>query len=276
MNKEFLTARYDRCFKEIMLNKNNTDILLSVLRSILPNIPDGKIIEKNIELNQGNLKVKRKNLDILLSIGKLLLNIEVNNQESFEYIRIRNFAFFCNLYASHVKVGNEYKSDKEVIQINFTYGLPNNKKKKIINNYYDKNGFVDNIKIVEIDMDKVMDIWYSKDEKMIEKYKYLIMLDLYPKDLKELSKKDRVVKKYMDNVIEINRNIDIPEYMTEEEEQTLKRNILLSIGREEGIEQGEEKKQKSIINKLLGKGKTKEEISYLLDIDIKDIEKYTK
>ncbi len=34
-----------------------------------------------------------------------------------------------------------------------------------------------------------MEFWYSKNEKEIEKYKYLIMLDLKPRELKELEKK---------------------------------------------------------------------------------------
>lgn len=47
-------------------------------------------------------------------------------------------------------------------------------------------------------MDKYMEFWYNKDNKEIEKNKYLIMLDLSKEDLVTLSKKDKVVVNYME------------------------------------------------------------------------------
>ena len=52
-----------------------------------------------------------------------------------------------------------------------------------------------------------MKLWYSKDEKEIDKYKYLIMLDLDEEELHNLSKKDKVVSKFM-SAEEDNRKIE--------------------------------------------------------------------
>ena len=46
---------------------------------------------------------------------------------------------------------------------------------------------VSNFKIVEWNMDKVLNYWYAKDEVNIQKFKYLIMLDLNEEDLAKLS-----------------------------------------------------------------------------------------
>ena len=61
------------------------------------------------------------------------------------------------------------------------------------------NEYIKNFMIYDINMEKIKDIWYSKSRSEIEKYKYLIMLDLEQKELKELEKlsQDRSVCKYM-------------------------------------------------------------------------------
>ena len=52
-----------------------------------------------------------------------------------------------------------------------------------------------------------MKLWYSKDEKEIDKYKYLIMLDLDEEELHNLSRKVKVVSKFM-SAEEDNRKIE--------------------------------------------------------------------
>lgn len=54
--------------------------------------------------------------------------------------------------------------------------------------------------IYEYNMDYLMKMWYSKNEKQIDKYKYIIMMDLDKENLSELSRKDRMVDKYMEEV----------------------------------------------------------------------------
>ena len=44
-----------------------------------------------------------------------------------------------------------------------------------------------------------MKTWYNKNQEQIEKYKYFIMLNLEHDELKELSKKDKVVERYMED-----------------------------------------------------------------------------
>ena len=45
-----------------------------------------------------------------------------------------------------------------------------------------------------------MNFWYTKDENQIQENKGIIMLDLPLDDLVDLSKDDRMVKKYMEEV----------------------------------------------------------------------------
>ena len=118
---KFYTCKYDKPFKEIMLKKSNEDILKALLKSIL------NVEIKDIEINSpeatvGNLNVKAKNFDCLLTTEKGKIEIELN-AESVDYVHPRNMGYICNVYATHTLVGEEYDEDTDIIQINLTYNL---------------------------------------------------------------------------------------------------------------------------------------------------------
>ena len=113
------------------------------------------------------------------------------------------------------------------MQINFTYGLGKESK------YFDKNDeninvfmlrnnkgkpFINNLKIIEFNMDYFTKLLYSNDEKLIEKYKYLIMMNLKKTELEKLSKKDKVVERYMSEIERVNEEPEFREYISAEEE----------------------------------------------------------
>ena len=77
-------------------------------------------------------------------------------------------------------------------------------------------------------MDKIKDIWYSNSRNEIEKYKYLIMLDLNQEELKTLEElsQDRSVDKYMKTIEEVNQNPDFREFMSAEEDNRKIKNSL--------------------------------------------------
>ena len=98
-----------------------------------------------------------------------------------------------------------------------------------------------------------MEFWYDKDEKKIEEYKHLIMLDLSKEELKELAKRDREVEKYMKEVEKINQDPRFREYMTKEEDQKKIYNTQMSKAFNEGVSIGEKKNSIKIARKLLNK-----------------------
>ena len=57
-NEKFYTAKYDRTFKEIFLKEENEELLLLILEETL-NTKVAKIKQRNIELNNGNIFVRR-------------------------------------------------------------------------------------------------------------------------------------------------------------------------------------------------------------------------
>ena len=243
--KEFYTAKNDRVFKEIFMKEENKDILIKLLESIL-NI---KIIELeylNLEKNVDNINIRKKYFDLHVKTSSENIQIEVN-PNVLEYTRPRNVSYICDTYSHQVLKGEEYNEDNKVIQINFTYGLMKNKKDKY---YMDdayriykiqdekKNSYVENFTIYEYNMDYLMKVWYSKNEKEIDRYKYIIMMDLQKEELGKLSEKDKVVDRYMEEVVKVNEDPDFHQYMSWEEDQRKIQNSINSQYKREGLAEG--------------------------------------
>ena len=150
--KKFYTCKYDRPFKEIFLKEQNKDILKALLEQVLE-LKINKIDIKNIERNTGNIKIRRKYLDALLYTDQGKIGIEINS-ENKDYVKPRNMAFLCDMYASHTLVGATYTEETKIIQINFSYGLRDNKGTRIYKIQDKENKeFVKNLFVYEINME---------------------------------------------------------------------------------------------------------------------------
>ena len=276
--KEFFTCRYDIAFKEVFMKEENKDILIALIESIL-DIKIKDITYLNLEKNNGNIYVRRKHFDFHVKTEKENIHIEVNNYLE-DYVRPRNMAFICNTYSREVLRGEEYDESTEFIQINLTYKMINEYKEK--NKFHDEEAlrvyklrdetgknFVNNFTIYEINMDYYLNLGYSKDEKLVDKYKYLIMLDLNKKDLKELSKKDKVINKYMEEVNKINEDPEFYEYISAEEDNRKIENSLRSQYKREGREEAKLEAAKNLKNN----GVSIEIIANSLSLSKEEIEK---
>ena len=272
-NEKFYTAKYDRTFKEIFLKEENEELLLLILEETL-NTKVAKIKQRNIELNNGNIYVRRKHLDILLETDQGLIGIEINSSVE-DYLHPRNLAFQCDNYAHYTLVGQDYTEEIQIIQINLTYKMQD---EELVRRYFiqDRTGkkYAQNFQIIEWNMDKIMKFWYDKNEEKIEEYKHLIMLDLSKEDLKKLAKKDREVEKYMKEVERVNEDPRFREYMTKEEDQKKIYNTQMSKAYNEGISEGGKEEKKKIAKKMLKSDLkiTIEEISEITGLSKEEIE----
>ena len=102
-------------------------------------------------------------------------------------------------------------------------------------------------------MDKVLNYWYAKDEVNIQKFKYLIMLDLNEEDLAKLSN-DRKVIKFMNEVKKVNENPEFFSYMTKEEDEKKCHNTELKEAINTGIDIGKNEgkiEEKMVVAKIM-------------------------
>ena len=273
---KFYTCRYDRAFKEVFMNEKNKDLLIYLLEGILK-VKIKEVEYLNLEQNVDNVSVKRKHFDLNLKTDIGRIQVEVNASD-LGYVRPRNMSYLCDVYSHHVLKGQNYREDVKIIQINFSYGLKDTKALRV---YYiqdeEEKKYVENFVIYEINMEKHMSFWYTNNVQEIEKNKEIIMLDLGLEELKTLSKKDRMVEKYMDELKRVNEDPDFHVFMSAEEdnrkiENSIREEMIekglkegMEKGLKQGLEQGLEQANRQIVMSMLEEG-----------LDINTISKYTK
>ena len=283
MKKKFYTCKYDKAFKEIMMKKENFNILKKVLETIL-NIEITNIELQPLNLNTNNIYVRGKEVDLLVTTKQGKIEIEVNTYYQ-DYVKVRNFCLITNIYQNEIVVGEDYNEDKNIIQINLNYGVKDNKYKRIYKVRDEENKeYIRNLTIYEINMEKYKELLYNEDEEGIEKNKYLIMLDMDLEELKKL-KKDKVVLDYMEKIERLNQNPMFINWITKEKDEEMIKNTQLRRAKEDGISQGisqgitqgihqgMDAGKKEVAKSMLEDGMDVEKISKLTGLSIKEIQK---
>ena len=120
--KKYFTAKYDLIFQQALCLEKDKDLLTWFLEKIF----NQKII--NLEIKTPVLPIrskieKRKTVDLLITFEDKIVNLEVNSSH-YKYLNERNFSYITAVYNSIFEKGKRIKSKDEVIQINFTWGLP--------------------------------------------------------------------------------------------------------------------------------------------------------
>lgn len=278
IENKFYTCKYDRAFKEVMLSKKNEELLKWFLEDILK-VKVESIEVQTIEMNSGNIYVRRKYADVMLKTNVGKIEIEIN-ECSAPYVHPRNMAYISNIYSNHILVGEDYSEEVPIIQINFSYGL---KDKEKVREYKmrDESGleYIKNLIIYEINMEYYKEIWDNKNEKEIEKNKYYIMLDLEEKEIEKISKKDRMVERYMEEIRRINCDPEFQLYMTHEEDQRKIFNSRMKeseqIGLERGMKKGIKQGIKQGIEQGIEQGRKQEKIETALNMKENGIDNIT-
>ena len=277
--KPFYTCKYDKAFKEIMMKEENFNILKKVLETILK-VRIQEIKLQPLNLNTGNIHIKGKEVDLLVITEQGKIEVEVNTYYN-DYVRVRNFSYITSIYNNQVTVGEKYNEDTNIIQINLNYGVKDTEYKRVYK-VRDETGkeYIKNFSIYEINMEKLKEIWYDKNELEIEKNKYLLMLDMEISDLKKLSE-DRVVKDYMEKIEKLNEDPIFINWITKEKDEQMIKNTQLyratqegiNIGISQGINQGFKKRNVEIAKSMLQENMNLELIHKITGLSKEEIKK---
>ena len=249
---EFYLACNDKCFKCIFQNPQN-QYLLGLLIESVTGCKYSNMNYSNVEKNI-NMYIKRKYLDMNLDSKDAIVNIEMNRFNR-NYINPRNTSFICDCYSNNVLKNGKYTEDKDVIQINFSYGIKGNvpiKKYMILNtNRNDKKPRVKNFKIYEVNMDYIMKYWYNRNKQEVNinriiEYRYFIMLSLNLNELEELYEitKDERIRDFMKELEKVNTLPEFRQFITEEQDKEFILNTVRYEGEKRGEKRGEARGQR--------------------------------
>ena len=270
IDKTFYTAKNDNVFKSIFCDEHDTFLLKTLIERCL------KIKVKLIEIHsperiKENIYAKGQRLDVLVKADNKLINIEVNSGY-YEALHRKSFGYAGSKYAEEVKAGESYFDMSDIVQINFTWGLP--KKYPVLGEYpsADLNTrikFIDNFDIYEYNMDKIKDLWYSGDKE----YEFLAIFDFDKEELKKVGSGDKYMTEFKNKVESLNNNKRYKEFLSAEEDMRKTNNTFKEIGRREGIEIGILEEKKQIAKNLLKENVDVKIISTSTGLSLDEIEK---
>lgn len=199
----------------------------------------------NTEMPVEKIKERRKILDLVVYTEKEVINVEVNNAYKKD-LYIRNFLYFCKLISSNLEKSKDYTKLGKHIQLNLTWNMQKyipfdiREKKKL--EFYVKDEetglkvFEDKFKIVNINMDYYVELWYSKN---VENENPFLLLLAAPtiEEMDEIARGDRLMEKIAKEVKKLNFDPKITEEIAFENEQEIWANTMHSRGYEQGSKQ---------------------------------------
>ena len=287
--RRYIPITYDKIFKKVFGDPNNTD-KLAYLLSTLFKIPfedlkdNIEIIESEKRVNKVNEKISKS--DIVLNIkfssfGKVNLEMNVG---FYKEVIVRNLGYNINLLSSSLKVGKDYSDIKPVIQINFnTYDIDKNSHKilDLFTLKNDNNYELTNIlQIYHINIDKWYKCWYNGDiERYSEEDQKLIRClallkitnnEYFTKCIGETDMEDEIKKDFVDTMDELCSDEEIERYYGSEEDLVRISGEKIKI--KEAKEEGKEEKSIEIARNLLKQGLSIQDISLATGLSIDEIE----
>ena len=244
--RRYYTLANDKMFKNILLKYIN--ILQWFINGIMRNIDKNCNINiigiENVELYKDRMYIKNKIIDSLIITDYAYFNIELNNM--FDKSRqIRNIFYINSIFINKVKVKEDYNSiDKPIIQINLN--LNQKKTKKLINKYVFMNEYCiiekydDLIYIVNIDVARIVKIWYNlnRNEKFYEKYKHILIIGMSEYDLKNIKEGDNMIDTVIRKIDDMNRDEGFYQALTDEEDIRFQMNTQYNNGVLKGEKRG--------------------------------------
>lgn len=277
---KFYTAKYDRVFKAIFCDEDNKELMKEFLSRILErNVEDVTFLRSELEVRNTSERVKT--VDVLVNVSGKYIHIEMNTSPT-PYLHCWNFNYFTTLYNKKTTRGEEYDIYTLFLHLDFTYGMGNNGKIKEEYQVRSKEGtqYISNFKIIEYNMDKIMEFWYSGDEKEILKYKHLMMLDMDKQELEEISRGDAFMEKFQSKLSHLNEDETFQSYMTEEQDRIVCHNtdkrLAYNEGVNEGIEQGAKEKQLEIARVMLKEGDSFEKVARITNLSESELKELKK
>ena len=284
--RRYIPITYDKIFKKVFGDPNNTDKLAYLLSTIFKipfeDLKDNiEIIESEKRVNKVNEKMSKS--DIVLNIkfssfGKVNLEMNVG---FYKEVIVRNLGYNINLLSSSLKVGKDYSDIKPVIQINFnTYDIDKNSQKilDLFTLKNDNNYELTDILQYHINIDKWYKCWYNGD---IERYseedqkliRCLALLKItnnedFTKCIGETDMEDEIKKDFVDTMDELCSDEEIERYYGSDEDLEK----LRISGEKIKIKEAKEEKSIEIAKAMLKDTDNYELISKYTGLSIKEIE----
>ena len=290
---EYPLLCYDVVFKSIF--SGNENILAKMISDITG--VDYLILEDNITLEFNELPIERKKekfkrCDFIVRYDKdNIINLELNRQ-SYAGILVKGLSYAFNIFSRNSIKGEKYNENLKITQININcFG----NEIKPLSKYHIREEetnevYSNNIIFYVLNVAKCHDIYYNKEEKEVPKYvKWGAFLTCDNIEDIPLITKGILTKEEIDIIMDkLNKLTNDVEFMSdlerlqweEWERKSIEQDLIntsvkkgLEQGIKQGIKQGIEQKNTEIIQSMLKRKMSYEDISEITNKTIEEIKK---
>ena len=188
----FWYAIADRFFKSVIFYDEELSswFITNIMRNFDREFILESMVMENVERPVHNKSDKEQKLDMLLLLNDYhLVNVEANSEYRNE-THIKNYIYYASLYSELVKRSEKLDSQYELVSIDITSGLPSDYESVSIEKFYLQSDrqirYIQNTVKMVYNLDKIMESWYNRDKKEIERYYYIMMLKMDEAELEEL------------------------------------------------------------------------------------------
>jgi predicted transposase/invertase (TIGR01784 family) len=265
--------------------KKHKDYTINLI-SLITGIPKEDL--KDAEFNDPNImddhiNHKHQIADIIISIEKETINLEMNNYKSG--VLTKNTSYLFNIYNNNIKYGEDYDEEKIALQINFNnFDLASDN--GIVNRYAilnEANGkpLTKMFKIYNINLAKIDNVEYTEsvDKELLTLLK--VMKVKTTSELETTSKGNNILESVCKSMIEYSKDDAIVGLYDKEEQErkfiNTARNEGIKIGTESGIKQGKQvgkvEERNDIIINMLKEAVDINIISKVTGLSIEEIKK---
>ena len=239
-----------------------------------------KVKVNNIRLTRVNKKERNKYVDLIVEYQDEKIIIELNN--NFGGIYTRNILYATNVLLNNYKIqdfkdldDNYYKKVIRVLLVNLNWYKGNKGENIKPKNIYEipysdlePKGYL--LKIINVNLDYYKNLCYDK-VKDLDKFYKLLTID-NKDDLEKIIKEETLLKNYSNKLKDLSSNQKYMEDIMDEiiEENVAKQTAYL-LGKQSGLEQGIQEKQKEIVINMHNKKLTEKDIAEFTGLNINEV-----
>ena len=230
-----------------------------------------KIVLLKDEEDRSNIESKARRVDLLLQVGNVKVNLEVNNCPTKDIME-RNLEYISKVYGEGSKSGEKKERHHYCIQFNLNnFTRKNNKESIEIYAFRNSRGEILSEKLIVVQIylpeleKKLKEIYNGDVEKLTERERFILMLMATSKEeSKRLKiKGDKVMEEYINEAIDASHNKSVMDKYDDEWYKGQYKKWGEMVGREKGKEEGIKQEKINTVKNML---KKKSDINFISEI----------
>ena len=270
----------DMLFKESLSDPHNRNFLIRLL-SLVTDFKEDYLKEQQLDVNfekiidKTKLNDKSFRADIIIKFDHYIINLE--SYTSFNNLALdKSLSYVMRIFSTQLDRGQSYDILESVIQINFITNDNSNMGNNLVNTYklanveYPYNILSDKFIIKLINVDKIPEKSYTKDEEELLKVLNFIKAKNY-EERKEVAKGDELLKDFNEWLDKYMHNEETLEYY-HNWDLAIAKEAGFSEGKTAGFNEGEKSSKLEIAKKMISKDVSLEDIIAFTGLTEKEVE----